>query len=129
MAWLFHRDYLGPVVKWVGTIYGDIIYGEAEKSLGGQFKNPAQKGIYKIANEGILVLRDTGADGRLRVLVIGPANAGKTTLLERLSDSAGAAIVTRDGKRVIFLGVQVQLKPRSNLHSLRSRTSPEDMIK
>jgi hypothetical protein len=38
---------------------------------------------------------------RFRVLILGPANAGKTTLLERLTDSpAGAAIVTRNGKRV-----------------------------
>ncbi|KAF9507797.1 hypothetical protein BS47DRAFT_275224 [Hydnum rufescens UP504] len=40
-------------------------------------------------------------DKRFRVLILGPANAGKTTLLERLTDSpAGAAIVTRNGKRV-----------------------------
>ncbi|KAF9520439.1 hypothetical protein BS47DRAFT_1387458 [Hydnum rufescens UP504] len=38
---------------------------------------------------------------RFRVLILGPANAGKTTLLERLTDSpAGAAIVTRNGKLV-----------------------------
>ncbi|KAF9503468.1 hypothetical protein BS47DRAFT_1356164 [Hydnum rufescens UP504] len=38
---------------------------------------------------------------RFRVLILGPANAGKTTLLERLTDSpAGASIVTRDGKRI-----------------------------
>jgi len=40
-------------------------------------------------------------DRRFRVLILGPANAGKTTLLERLTDSpAGAAIVARNGKRV-----------------------------
>jgi polynucleotide 5'-kinase involved in rRNA processing len=39
---------------------------------------------------------------RFRVLIVGPANAGKTTLLERLTESpAGAAIVTRNGQRVI----------------------------
>ena len=44
-----------------------------------------------------------GANRRFRVLILGPANAGKTTLLERLTDSpAGAAIVTRDGQRVIL---------------------------
>ncbi|KAF9507790.1 hypothetical protein BS47DRAFT_1321037 [Hydnum rufescens UP504] len=38
---------------------------------------------------------------RFRVLILGPANAGKTTLLERLTDCpAGASIVTRDGKRI-----------------------------
>ncbi|KAF9509619.1 hypothetical protein BS47DRAFT_1396668 [Hydnum rufescens UP504] len=38
---------------------------------------------------------------RFRVLILGPANAGKTTLLERLTDSpAGASIVTRNGKRI-----------------------------
>ncbi|KAF9504843.1 hypothetical protein BS47DRAFT_1354671 [Hydnum rufescens UP504] len=37
---------------------------------------------------------------RFRILILGPANAGKTTLLERLTDSpAGAAIVRRNGKR------------------------------
>ncbi|KAF9505100.1 hypothetical protein BS47DRAFT_1354342 [Hydnum rufescens UP504] len=41
------------------------------------------------------------SDKRFRVLILGPANAGKTTLLERLTDSpAGAATVTRNGKRV-----------------------------
>ncbi|KAF9506468.1 hypothetical protein BS47DRAFT_1333835 [Hydnum rufescens UP504] len=41
------------------------------------------------------------SDKRFRVLILGPANAGKTTLLERLTDSpAGAAKVTRNGKRV-----------------------------
>ncbi|KAF9505330.1 hypothetical protein BS47DRAFT_1354043 [Hydnum rufescens UP504] len=36
-----------------------------------------------------------------RILILGPANAGKTTLLERLTDSpAGAAIVKRNGKRI-----------------------------
>ncbi|KAF9520024.1 hypothetical protein BS47DRAFT_1336318 [Hydnum rufescens UP504] len=41
------------------------------------------------------------ATRRFRVLVLGPANAGKTTLLERLTDSpAGEAIVTRNGKRI-----------------------------
>jgi hypothetical protein len=45
---------------------------------------------------------------RFRVLILGPANAGKTTLLERLTDSpAGAAIVTRNGKRVITADVQL----------------------
>ncbi|KAF9507558.1 hypothetical protein BS47DRAFT_289612 [Hydnum rufescens UP504] len=40
-------------------------------------------------------------DSRFRVFILGPANSGKTTLLERLTDSpAGAAIVTRSGKRV-----------------------------
>ena len=40
---------------------------------------------------------------RFRVLILGPANAGKTTLLERLTESpAGAAIVTRNGQRVIL---------------------------
>ncbi|KAF9514900.1 hypothetical protein BS47DRAFT_827996 [Hydnum rufescens UP504] len=39
---------------------------------------------------------------RFRVLILGPANAGKTTLLERLTDSpAGASIVTRNGKRIM----------------------------
>ena len=43
-----------------------------------------------------------GANSRFRVLILGPANAGKTTLLERLTDSpAGAAIMTRNGQRVI----------------------------
>jgi hypothetical protein len=43
---------------------------------------------------------DTSA--RFRVLILGPANAGKTTLLERLTQSpAGAAIVYRNGQRVI----------------------------
>jgi len=38
---------------------------------------------------------------RLRVLILGPANAGKTTLLERLTESpAGAAIVTRNGRPI-----------------------------
>ena len=45
---------------------------------------------------------DTNRNSRFRVLILGPANAGKTTLLERLTDSpAGAAIVTRNGRRVI----------------------------
>ena len=40
---------------------------------------------------------------RLRVLILGPANGGKTTLLERLTESpAGAAIVKRNGRRVIL---------------------------
>ena len=43
-----------------------------------------------------------GTDKRFRVLVLGPRNAGKTTLLERLSNSpAGSAIVTRNGQRVM----------------------------
>ncbi|KAF9507251.1 hypothetical protein BS47DRAFT_1333382 [Hydnum rufescens UP504] len=46
-------------------------------------------------------LNNKDRDRRLRVLILGPANAGKTTLLERLTDSpAGAAIVTRKGKRI-----------------------------
>ena len=40
---------------------------------------------------------------RFRVLIFGPRNAGKTTLLERLSNSpAGAAIITRHGERVML---------------------------
>ena len=43
-----------------------------------------------------------GTDKRFRVLVLGPRNAGKTTLLERLSNGpAGSAIVTRNGQRVM----------------------------
>ncbi|KAF9514197.1 hypothetical protein BS47DRAFT_1295295 [Hydnum rufescens UP504] len=46
---------------------------------------------------------------RFRVLVLGPANAGKTTLLERLTDSpAGAAIVSRNGKRVITTDIRTR---------------------
>jgi polynucleotide 5'-kinase involved in rRNA processing len=46
---------------------------------------------------------------RFRVLILGPANAGKTTLLERLTDSpAGASIVTRNGTRVITTDVGAQ---------------------
>jgi GTPase SAR1 family protein len=49
------------------------------------------------------------SDKRFRVLILGQANAGKTTLLERLTDSpAGAAIVTRNGKRVITVDVLSQ---------------------
>ncbi|KAF9506069.1 hypothetical protein BS47DRAFT_1399828 [Hydnum rufescens UP504] len=45
---------------------------------------------------------------RFRILILGPANAGKTTLLERLTDSpAGAAIVKRNGKRVITTDTQL----------------------
>ncbi|KAF9512782.1 hypothetical protein BS47DRAFT_1035418 [Hydnum rufescens UP504] len=45
--------------------------------------------------------KDNDATKRFRVLILGPANAGKTTLLERLTDSpAGAAIVTRNSKRI-----------------------------
>ena len=52
-------------------------------------------------NEDRIVPRDPNR--RFRVLILGPANAGKTTLLERLTDSpAGAAIVTRNGQRVIL---------------------------
>jgi polynucleotide 5'-kinase involved in rRNA processing len=40
---------------------------------------------------------------RFRVLVLGPRNAGKTTLLERLSNSpVGAARVTSNGRLVII---------------------------
>ncbi|KAF9510863.1 hypothetical protein BS47DRAFT_1347494 [Hydnum rufescens UP504] len=45
--------------------------------------------------------KDSDAKNRFRVLILGPANAGKTTLLERLTDSpAGVAIVTRNRKRI-----------------------------
>ncbi|KAF9507491.1 hypothetical protein BS47DRAFT_1333233 [Hydnum rufescens UP504] len=50
--------------------------------------------------------KDGDTNRRFRVLILGPANAGKTTLLERLTDSpAGTAIVTRNGKRVITRGI------------------------
>ncbi|KAF9516299.1 hypothetical protein BS47DRAFT_1483996 [Hydnum rufescens UP504] len=45
--------------------------------------------------------KDRVRNNRFRILILGPANAGKTTLLERLTDSpAGAAIVTRKGQRI-----------------------------
>jgi septin family protein len=48
------------------------------------------------------MLSRLGKDRRFRVLVLGPRNAGKTTLLERLSDSpVGSAIVIRNGQRVM----------------------------
>jgi GTPase SAR1 family protein len=54
-------------------------------------------------------LNNKDRDRRFRVLILGPANAGKTTLLERLTDSpAGAAIVRRKGKRVITTDVRTQ---------------------
>jgi hypothetical protein len=62
----------------------------------------ASKDINTLTNEDVNRLRATY--NRFRVLVLGPANAGKTTLLERLSNSsAGQATVTRDGHRVRFL--------------------------
>ncbi|KAF9520369.1 hypothetical protein BS47DRAFT_759121 [Hydnum rufescens UP504] len=46
-------------------------------------------------------LTATNKARRFRVLILGPANAGKTTLLERLTDSpTGAGIVTRNGRHV-----------------------------
>ncbi|KAF9519593.1 hypothetical protein BS47DRAFT_1158118 [Hydnum rufescens UP504] len=51
--------------------------------------------LFKLTN------KDGDTNRRFRVLILGPANAGKTTLLERLTDSsAGAAMVTRNGKRI-----------------------------
>ncbi|KAF9504586.1 hypothetical protein BS47DRAFT_1355000 [Hydnum rufescens UP504] len=45
--------------------------------------------------------KDKIRNKRFRILILGPANAGKTTLLERLTDSpAGAAIVKRNRKRI-----------------------------
>ncbi|KAF9519451.1 hypothetical protein BS47DRAFT_1388264 [Hydnum rufescens UP504] len=45
--------------------------------------------------------KDRVRNKRFRILILGPANAGKTTLLERLTDSpAGAAVVKRNGKRI-----------------------------
>ncbi|KAF9520045.1 hypothetical protein BS47DRAFT_1387663 [Hydnum rufescens UP504] len=45
--------------------------------------------------------KDRVRNNRFRILILGPANAGKTTLLERLTNSsAGAAIVTRNGERI-----------------------------
>ncbi|KAF9511203.1 hypothetical protein BS47DRAFT_1395344 [Hydnum rufescens UP504] len=59
----------------------------------------AGKDMEELTSDDILAIR--GVYKRFRVLVLGPANAGKTTLLERLSDSpAGAATVTRDGRRI-----------------------------
>ena len=55
----------------------------------------------QLANEDRIAPHNS--DGGFRVLILGPANAGKTTLLERLTESpAGAAIVTRNGRRVIL---------------------------
>ncbi|KAF9504980.1 hypothetical protein BS47DRAFT_1354519, partial [Hydnum rufescens UP504] len=52
-----------------------------------------------VSDEDSVSLPDTNY--RFRILILGPANAGKTTLLERLTDSpAGAAIVTRNGNRI-----------------------------
>ena len=55
----------------------------------------------RLTDEDRIAPHDTNS--RFRVLILGPANAGKTTLLERLTESpAGAAIVTRNGRRVIL---------------------------
>jgi polynucleotide 5'-kinase involved in rRNA processing len=59
------------------------------------------KDLNDLSSKDILTLRRSYQ--RFRVLVIGPGNSGKTTLLERLSySSAGQAIVTRSGRRVRY---------------------------
>ncbi|KAF9504180.1 hypothetical protein BS47DRAFT_1322676 [Hydnum rufescens UP504] len=53
----------------------------------------------ELSNEARVALDD--ANNCFRVLILGPANAGKTTLLERLTESpAGAAVVTQNGQRI-----------------------------
>jgi hypothetical protein len=89
----------------------------------------AGKDMKELTSDDILAIRRVYK--RFRVLVLGPANAGKTTLLERLSDSpAGAATVTRDGKRVICK----ILRHNRNISliqrlSLRSQRLPKDIVK
>jgi GTPase SAR1 family protein len=72
------------------------------KSILKLFKRKEENGqtyVDHLIKDHKIVLHDTNR--RLRVLILGPANAGKTTLLERLTESpAGTAIVTRNGKRV-----------------------------
>ncbi|KAF9505996.1 hypothetical protein BS47DRAFT_1353401 [Hydnum rufescens UP504] len=75
------------------------------KSIRKHFKLPnklTKKGFIKKAVPGEQVPDEQNrVTRRFRVLILGPANAGKTTLLERLTDSpAGASIVTRNGKRI-----------------------------
>ncbi|KAF9509162.1 hypothetical protein BS47DRAFT_1349514 [Hydnum rufescens UP504] len=59
--------------------------------------------------------KDRARNNRFRILILGPANAGKTTLLERLTDSpAGAAIVTRNGKRSCWFNASLSLSDQGS---------------
>ena len=76
------------------TMWESIRKHFKRKETSGKYVNELTDGLS-------IMLHDTNR--RFRVLILGPANAGKTTLLERLTESpAGAAIVTRNGRHVIL---------------------------
>ena len=61
----------------------------------------SQEYVNELTNGHRITLHDTNRC--FRVLILGPANAGKTTLLKRLTESpAGAAIMTWKGQCVIL---------------------------
>ena len=85
----------------------------------------------QLTSEDRIAPRDTNS--RFRVLILGPTYAGKTTLLERLTESpAGAAIVTRNGRSVILVptiqrscsNLRVYLSDRRGPQGIRSSKSP-----